>query len=422
MPLLSGHYCVQVSYNITAIGSTRLLRPQAGRQLKQFNLNSKSGPMGSPNDKAVLDRADKSWDRVSKLTPKPLKVQKALLGRWWDWAKDSAKKISKALGGDPPRQDYNQTTLPVWHKWPPVQSDVNVTPARAAALNAVSVALADVNAYGTAATVALDRYGGASEANNLEWAAQQANARLYYQERMGEALLIYATELDAFVQVLRDEGETEIMNTVDDVISYQQVLSATGFTAQEIADAHLVGLTDADIEEFRQGVIAANPSDLAGNLLDIYTSEAAVSWQLGRSLLAPSSYAPGLSISGGAGLRPTIATSNTLAQINNLVETLQLGNPLTTTAQIDLRARRIDLPADWMVSVSPAQISLAPGEQTTVTVTIAPGSLVPQGSIPRVAVEGYAGSQLLGGVLIDIVVPKYVPFAPYRVYLPMVRR
>ena len=47
------------------------------------------------------------------------------------------------------------------------------------------------------------------------------------------------------------------------------------------------------------------------------------------------------------------------------------------------QTRRIDLPADWIVSVSPAQISLAPGEQTTVTVTVAPGSLVPQGIIPR---------------------------------------
>ena len=186
------------------------------------------------------------------------------------------------LGGDPPRQDYNQTTLPVWHPWPPVQPDAGVSMTRAAAMNATSAALADVNAYGTAATVALDRYGGASEANDLEWAAQQANARLFYQEKMGDALLVYADDLDAFVQVLTLEGETEITNTVDDVISYQQRLVATGFTAQEIADAHLVGLTDADIEEFRQGIIAADPNDLAGNLLDIYTGEAAISRELGH--------------------------------------------------------------------------------------------------------------------------------------------
>ena len=423
MPLLSGHYCVQVSYNITAIGSTRLLHPQQGGSGSQrLNLNSKPGSMGTPSGKEVLDRADKSFNAVSKLTPKPLKIQKAIVNGWWGWAKNTTIGIMLGLGGDPPRQDYNQTTLPVWHTWPPVQPDASVSITRAAAMNAVSTALADVNAYGTAATVALDRYGGASEANNLEWAAQQANARIFYQEKMGEALLVYASELESFVQVLTNEGETEITNTVDDVISYQQRLIATGFTAQEIADAHLVGLTDADIEEFRQGVIAANPSDIAGNLLDIYLGEAAISQELGRSLIDPSAYAPGLSISGSAGLRPAVTISNTLAQINNLVETLQLGNPLTQTALIDLRARRIDLPADWMVSVSPAQVNLALGAQTTVTITIAPGSLVPQNSIPRVAVEGYAGSQLLGGVAIDIVVPKYVPFAPYHAYLPLVRR
>lgn len=116
------------------------------------------------------------------------------------------------------------------------------------------------------------------------------------------------------------------------------------------------------------------------------------------------------------------SNGNTLAQINNVVETLQIGNPLTQTALIDIRLRRLDLPADWMVSVSPAQVSLAPGEQTTVTVTIVPGSLAPQNSIPRLAVEGYANNQLLGGVVIAIVVPSYVPFAPYHIYLPQVRR
>jgi len=427
MPLLSGHYCVQVSYNITAIGSASVMQPQAGSSGSQrLNLNSFPGPMGRPSGKEVLARADKSFNAVSKLTPRPLQIQKAVTNSWWGAVKDGAMRITKLLGLDPPRQDYNQATLPVLHTWPPVQPAANISIARAAAMNAASAALADVNAYGTAATVALDRYAGASEANNLEWAAQQANARLIYQEKMGDALLTYASELDAFVQVLKDEGETDILVTAGDMISYQQRLAATGFTAQEIADAKLVGLTDADIEAYRQGIIAANPTDIAGNVLDIYTSEAAISRELGRSLLAPSSYEPGFSISGSPGLLASAANGNTLAQINNLVETVQIGNPLAQTALIDIRSRRIDLPADWAVNVSPAQVSLAPGEQTTVTVTIAPGSPAPQSSIPRVAVEGYANNQLLGGVAIDLVVPHYVPkevlFIPYQVYLSLVRR
>ena len=217
--------------------------------------------MGTPSDKDVLDRADKSFNAVSKLTPRPLKIQKAIIGGWWDWAKDTAKKISKDLGGDPPRQDYNQTTLPVWHTWPPVQPDASVSIARAAALNAVSAALADVNAYGTAATVALDRYGGASEANNLEWAAQQANARLYLSGENGRCVVGICVRVGCFrAGAHRRRRDRRSSITAGDVISYQQRLVATGFTAQEIADAHLVGLTDADIEEFRQGIIAANPA------------------------------------------------------------------------------------------------------------------------------------------------------------------
>jgi hypothetical protein len=74
------------------------------------------------------------------------------------------------------------------------------------------------------------------------------------------------------------------------------------------------------------------------------------------------------------------------------------------------------------VDVSPAQVTLAPGEQVTVTVSVLTGSPTPQNSIPRVAIEGYAGSQLLGGVTFDIVVPQYVSFAPYHVYLPLIRK
>jgi hypothetical protein len=379
--------------------------------------------MSPPSDKSILDRAQNAWNAVKKMAPKPTKIQTGILDRWWSWAKDATEEVSKALGGDPPRQDFDQFTLPVWHTWPAVQPDANISAARAAALNAVSSALADANAYGGAAALALDRYGGASEARNLIWAAEQANARLYYEQQMGAALLTYAEGLDAFVQVLIDEGETDIQITVSDVITYQQRLATQGFTAQEIADAHLIGLSDAEIEEFRQGVIAADPATLAGSVLDIYTNEAAISRELGNALLQSYSFSPGLSVSGSAGLGPSVVISNTLAQIDNAVSTLQVGNPLTQTAVIDLHPRRIDLPADWTVSVSPEQVTLGPGEEATVTVSVLTGSLVPQGSLPRVAVEGYAGSQLLGGVVVEIVVPNYVFFdGNMRLYLPLLKK
>jgi len=82
----------------------------------------------------------------------------------------------------------------------------------------------------------------------------------------------------------------------------------------------------------------------------------------------------------------------------------------------------VDLPADWLISVSPAQAQLTPGEEMSMTVSIVPGAPVPQGNVPRVTIEGYAGSTLLGGVVLDVLVPNYVPFGARTVYLPLIKR
>ena len=420
LPPVSGHYCVQITYNITAIGLAPVLQPQAaGSGSRQLNLSAQQGSLGTPSGKETMARADKSFKAVSKIPAGQTQVQKAILGQWWSWAKGVASSATAALGLDPPRQDYNQVTLPLRHPIPHVQPDANISGPRAAALNAVNDALTDVAAFGSAATTAMDRYGGASEANNLQWASEQANELLYYEAQFGTALLSYADGEDAFVLLLKQEGETQITVTVSDVTSYQQRLFAQGFTTQEIANAKLMGWTDAQIAAYRLEIIATNPNDVAGNLLTIFSNEASVSRDLGNALLHPPIFNPSFSVSGSAGLSPE-STGNSMAQVYNSVTTVQLNNPLTQSAQINVSARRIDLPADWSVYVSPAQITLAAGEQTTVTVSIIAGSPVPQGSLPRVAVEGNAGSLLLGGVVIDIMVPNYKPFdGKLHVYLPL---
>ncbi|HEX7432746.1 MAG TPA: Ig-like domain-containing protein [Anaerolineaceae bacterium] len=421
--VVSGHYCVQVNYNITAIGLAPVLQPQSGSSgKKQKNLNAYPGSLGTPSGKEVLARADKSFKAVSKIPAGQTQVQKAVIGGWWSWIKGMMGDITTAEGLDPPRLDYNQVTLPVRHPIPLVLPDANISVPRAAALNAVNDALVEVVAFGNAATTAMDRYGGATAANNLQWSSEQANELLYYNTMLGTALLSYADRLDAFVLLLNSEGETQITVSVGDVTSYQQRLASSGFSAQEIADAKLIGLTDAQIETYRQAIIAGNPNDIAGNLLDIYTNEASISRALGNSMLYPPTFHPGFSVSGGAGLSPN-ATGNTMAQIYNSVSTIQLANPLAVPALIDVSARRIDLPADWTVYVSPVQVTLAPGEQTTVTVTIITGSPVPQGITPRVAVEGYAGTTLLGGVVIDTMVPNYTAFdGKLHVFLPLLNK
>ena len=109
-----------------------------------------------------------------------------------------------------------------------------------------------------------------------------------------------------------------------------------------------------------------------------------------------------------------------LALISPIEQTIQIGNPLTTTATVELDVRPLGLPADWVVALSETSLELAPGQSITVTVMIRPGLPVAQGAQPGFAVEGFIDGQLIGGVAMNVVVPSYVDFTrPFQVYLPM---
>jgi len=434
LPPVSGHYCIQVTYSITGVGSGLALPANGSSGLKQRNLNALPGSTGSPAKGHALDKTRNALDILSGLLgnlfdTNHLTAQSAIVDRGIQWQLSTAEQIDGALHGDPPRQDFKQLDSPHKLELPPVAPGGSLSPARAAALNALDDALAEANADGAAAAIALDRSGGASEAGDLQWSSLQAAAVIHYNQLLGTALITAAARIDNVLNVAASEGVTSVVLSTAQVLSMQQQLAA-GFSTQEISDAHAVGLTDANLADLRQTILAAQPEDLAGDV--VLKMQALRDELLGLSdvLLNPLAFAPGVSVGGSAGqqlpadggpARP--AAGNSLAQVFNSVTTFQLGNPLTHTALIDVSARRIDLPADWAVEVSPAQVTLAPGQQATVTVSVIPGSPAPQGSLPRVAVEGYAGSQLLGGVVIDIVVPNYVAFdGQLHLYLPVLRR
>ncbi|MBI5565479.1 MAG: hypothetical protein HY870_11310, partial [Chloroflexi bacterium] len=433
-PVVSGHYCVQLVYTITSIGSRRITAPHApGGTSKPLNLNSYSAPLGSPPEKDSLNKARDAISTINTFTgpgSQPFNIPKQgvniLIGRQFD----AAEKISQGLGFDPPRQDYNQITIPPKPTFTPWQPDAELTPAEATALNALTASMMDVYHAGRAATIALDRYGGAAEAHDLQWSTLQANALLHYKQLMGTALITAALRLDEFHQVLIDEGLPDVIITAGDVISYQQRLETQGFTAEEIAAAHQLGLTDDEIEASRQASLAADPASIVGSSQARLTQMADAFRELSDMLLYPPNF-PLLGGVGGSGRpsdggRPTSATASTpnlLVRVFESTSTILVGNPLTQTATIELRVRRVDLPADWTVAVSPAQVTLARGEQITATVSMVPGSTTVQGIVVRAAVEGYIADELIGGVGIDTIVPRYQPFdGSLHVYLPLMRR
>ena len=385
------------------------------------NLSVFPGTLEPQQGKESLEKADFAFGVVSKAPgAKHLAPQKFLISKWWQWIKETAAEISRQLGGDPPRQDYRAIAMPEWLSVPLETPGSGLSQARADAMNAVTKGLLDILAYGEAAIVSLDRYGGAAAAGDLTWSAQQASAVIYYRGKIGQAMLDTADALDAFVQVLEAEGDGQLIITLDEVLAYQDRLRTQGFTTEEVQDARQLGWTDAQIEAYRQAILAEDPQRLTGDLVQMLREEAQVLRETGTTLRAEQNYAT------PAGLRnsDTSAASNNLVQVHRTQAPIRIGNPAAVTDTIRLETRPLGLPLDWSVSVSPASVTLGPGEAITATVTIVPGGPTAQGTVPRVAVEGFNSSdELIGGVVVDVMAPSQGNFdGQLHLFLPLVQR
>jgi hypothetical protein len=266
---------------------------------------------------------------------------------------------------------------------------------------------------GRAATVSLDRYAGAAAAGDLLWASHQAAALLYHKKRMGQHLLMAADRIETLLQIAQNEGWTDEVLQVEHVKAYQQVLATTGYQQGEIDVFKALGMTDAEIDRMRQQQIAADPNAVTLSRRQYYTNLAQVFRELGEVLANPPNFTGSPTKRGEA-----LKNGSNLTRVYEATQPFKVGNPLTVASTIDLKPRRINLPADWMVDVVPDSVTLNAGEQTTATLTVRAGAASIQGDQPRVAVEGYAGSQMIGGVVLDVLIPREVQFdastdAPY---------
>lgn len=429
VPPISGHYCIRFDYNWTTKPQGAEAAAVLGAAGTQRNLNVYGATPNDYSDKDILNKASKYGTYIGGAgngTGEGF-IPGVGVTILTEWQLTMGARISRAMGGDPPRQDYTQIAEATPVLLPPVQAGNGVTPALAQALNDLRVNVAWANAYGAASLIDFDRYGGATAANQLVWASQQINAMNEHKMKMAEYLLKAADAMDAYRAARLAAGIPDLVVTGEDLAAYQARLATTGFTQEEIDAAHAVGMTDAEIAETLQQHLDADPDEVTGSLNEVLIEMAAAYREMGNNILWPPIF--GLGSTGGAGLlaageQPTVPESNHLARVYDHTSTIEIGNPTNGQATIDLRVLPIDLPAGWMATVSPAQVTLDAGAQTTVEVRITPAGPTVQGTTPRVAIEGYIGSQLLGGVTVDIVVPYDVnkPVSQLVSYLPTVQR
>ena len=244
------------------------------------------GPKGPPPppDKGPLDRAARAIGWISK-TPgqKHLSVPMKGATALTSWQLDTAREISKSLGGDPPRDDFMEIAVAQPPSLPEMPTD-GLPPRPAAALRELNAAQLDMIAYGQAAIISFDRYGGARRARDRRWAREQAAAVIRFKKQMGGAATAAADRMDTYLRSLREEGVADEAVTADEIRAYQARLQTQGFTQEEVAAARALGLTDEQIEASRQQQLAADPEMEAGSSQAYFTKVVAAYRELGETL------------------------------------------------------------------------------------------------------------------------------------------
>lgn len=450
-PQIAGDYCLRMDYSASGPGGT-------SSGYKQINLKSKAGPALGNSGKSAVTKASNATDAIgdaqwalgvmtdgAQVLPGGF-IQDQLFTNILDFAYDNTAVIDCALKGgtdcggwngpklqlpgdtfgnlsnDPPRDDYRTVSPPDSLSFTPLQPGANMPAARAAALNNLMQSTLDLTSRLLAATLAYDRYGGAAEAGERYYAALQASVYQFYLRQSGESFNAVADAVDQLKAAMLAEGIADILVQPADMAAYQARLASQGFSASELEAARMVGLPDATIEKIRQRRMQADPSESTGQTIQRWEALALAYRALGAELSNFSIFPDNSSPNTGFGLFDSalLVSPGNLVRLGTLSESFQVGNPLTQTAVIDLIVRPVDVPPDWQVEVNPRQVTLAPGDFITATLQLTPGAGMPQDTLVEVAVEGYAGSQLLGGIAVQVLAPEQVFYdGTWRSYLPV---
>jgi len=437
-PLYPGHQCIGVFGAFTLAPRVRNEKMRVILQGSSFELpwlhNTRPvpAPFIDPSGKIQAGRVEEAVNLMSDITSNIDMIfsggswiggllQGAVLNRMLSMIIGAWKDAINAISLDPPRQDFRVLATVEGYTFNHVSQSAEVSYERACAINALMEAHLDLLAKLKAMQITSDRYAGACLAEEQTWASQQASALLYYYKASGQAMDAAAEAIENYLYVLRSEGVQDTHVSRESCIALQDRLRATGFDASELEAAAALRLTPEALESYKQSILAIDPDELSRKYVMAEYSGLAGKLRALGDRLKPMDNLGAMSQSSASTRK--LATQGDPAPVNlvRVYDTemrIPIANPLDHASSITMRIRKLDLPSDWMVRVAPREFSLGAGEGTTVTLTVGAGMPSPQGTKPRVALEAYADGTLIGGVVVDTVLPvktQFPPPAPARV-------
>lgn len=185
-----------------------------------------------------------------------------------DFNFDTWGQAIDALGGDPPRSDYQVYARPESFPVKPIQAEKRVSQTRATAINNLVESSLKLTALLNAALISQERFGGALQAEDNFWTLEQGKATVYYKRQAGQAMLDTANRLEELIKVMQNEGIKDVYVTTDMIRSFQVNLRDRGWSSEAREAGQLLRLSEQDLEEKRQKILMSDPEQLTGSFYE----------------------------------------------------------------------------------------------------------------------------------------------------------
>ena len=277
-PIAPGHQCIGLTGSFAPVNNHAARRTLALRQKGAFelpwlqNTNPHTPSLNDLYEKQTAGRVQEAVDLFSGITDnmsmifdgagwlgglvggQMLSSMLSMIISEWEQAID-------ALRLDPPRQDFRKYATVERFTFPPISPTPEISARRAGAINAMLAAHLETLGTLRAARLSLERFSGACLAEDQTWAGQQCMTFIHYLELLGDTMRASARRMNEFLDVLRDEGVTDIRFTQASFEALQERLRTTGFNAEEQEAATWLRLNGEELDVFRQRILSVDAEE-----------------------------------------------------------------------------------------------------------------------------------------------------------------
>jgi hypothetical protein len=180
--------------------------------------------------------------------------------------------VCDALGGDPPRSDFQVYATPVPYAVAPVKPCEGFSEDRASAINRLVTAALTLTSYLDACVISQDRLGGALQAGSESWASEQARVLTHYKRKAGFGMIQVADELELLVRISQSENIEDFDLGPEMIQKYQAYVREKGFIPPDPEIVSLLHLSKREIDRIHQTRLEVDPDEFGGTFYQVVDS------------------------------------------------------------------------------------------------------------------------------------------------------